>query len=129
MADRECFPSWTSRVRIPSPALRLTMFHGRSSDVTVGRRRPVHRRCSLAAGQLALLVSISSLVVGTPESSRPRWQLVWHDEFDNPVLDAGKWVRETGGAGSGNGELEFYTHRAESARIEGGNLIIEARRE
>ena len=87
------------------------------------------RRCPLAAGQLALLVSISSLVVGTPESSRPRWQLVWHDEFDNPVLDAGKWVRETGGGGWGNGELEFYTQRAENARIEGGNLIIEARRE
>src|SRR5438046_1963079 len=72
---------------------------------------------------------MSSLFVSTPESSRPRWQLVWHDEFDNPVLDAGKWVRETEGGGWGNGELEFYTDRVENARIEGGNLIIEARRE
>ena len=49
------------------------------------------RRCPLAAGQLALLVSLSSLFLSTPESPRPRWQLVWHDEFDNPGLDAGKW--------------------------------------
>src|SRR5256885_5200443 len=71
------------------------------------------RRCPLAAGQLVLLVSLSSLFLSTPESSRPRWQLVWHDEFDNPGLDAGKWVRETGGGGWGNGELEFYTDRVE----------------
>src|SRR5438132_13812910 len=87
------------------------------------------RRCPLAAGQLVLLVSLSSLFLSTPESRRPRWQLVWHDEFDNPGLDAGKCVRETGRGGWGNGELEFYTDRVENALIAGGHLTIEARRE
>src|SRR5256886_16330570 len=87
------------------------------------------RRCPLAAGQLVLLVSLSSLFLSTPESSRPRWQLVWHDEFDNPGLDAGEGVRETGVCFRDTAAPEFYTDRVENARIEGGNLIIEARRE
>ena len=74
------------------------------------------------------LVVVACSFAGTPEASRPSWQLVWHDEFDGTALDAGKWVRETGGDGWGNGELEFYTDRTDNARIEGGNLIIEARR-
>jgi beta-glucanase (GH16 family) len=38
-------------------------------------------------------------------------------------------VRETGGHGWGNAELQFYTDRAENARVENGHLVIEARRE
>ena len=92
---------------------------------------PVARSAFLGkyAVLFALFVAVSSLVAGTPAPSLPGWQLVWHDEFDNTALDGGKWVRQTGGGGWGNGELEFYTDRAENARIEGGNLIIEARRE
>src|SRR5947199_2440745 len=90
---------------------------------------PRVRFASLSGGQLALLVSMSSLFVSTPESSRPGWRLVWHDEFDGTTLDARRWVRQVGGDGWGNGELEFYTDRTENARIEDGNLIIEARRE
>ncbi len=75
------------------------------------------------------MVGVSCSCAGTPELSRARWQLVWHDEFDGTALDAGKWVRETGGGGWGNAELEFYTDRTENARVAGGNLIIEARRE
>jgi len=78
---------------------------------------------------IALVVGVSCSFAGTPELSRPSWQLVWHDEFDGTALDAGKWVRETGGDGWGNGELEFYTDRTDNARLEGGQLIIEARRE
>jgi len=78
---------------------------------------------------ITLVVGVSCSCAGTPQSSRARWQLVWHDEFDGTALDAGKWVRETGGGGWGNAELEFYTDRTENARIAGGNLIIEARRE
>ncbi len=54
---------------------------------------------------------------------------MWSDEFDGPALDPTKWVLETGGHGWGNAELQFYTDRAENARIEDGHLIIEARRE
>src|SRR5258708_38403551 len=77
---------------------------------------------------VTVVVGVSCSVGGTRESSRPAWQLVWHDEFDGTTLDAGKWVRETGGNGWGNAELEFYTDRTENARIEGGNLVIAARR-
>lgn len=64
---------------------------------------------------------------GTPPT--PAWRLVWHDEFDGIALDTTKWVRETGGTGWGNGELEFYTDRVENARVANGYLVIEARRE
>jgi len=57
----------------------------------------------------------------------PTWQLVWQDEFDGTALDTTKWVRETGGNGWGNAELEYYTDRVENARLENGYLVIEAR--
>jgi licheninase len=60
-----------------------------------------------------------------------RWQPVWSDEFDMPGLpDPAKWSYQVGGHGWGNKELQFYTDaRRENARVEGGSLIIEARRE
>ena len=54
---------------------------------------------------------------------------MWHDEFDGAALDLTKWVWETGGGGWGNNELEFYTARPENARVENGNLVIEAHQE
>jgi beta-glucanase (GH16 family) len=58
-------------------------------------------------------------------------KLVWSDEFTTPGLpDSTKWTYDVGGTGWGNQELQYYTrHRRENARIEGGNLIIEARKE
>ena len=67
--------------------------------------------------------------LAAPAAGPPVWQLVWHDEFDGPALNATKWVRETGGDGWGNGELEFYTDRVANAHIDAGYLVIEARRE
>ena len=77
---------------------------------------------------LGLAVAACS-ALAPPAAGPPGWRLVWHDDFDGPVLDATKWVRETGGDGWGNGELEFYTDRVENAHIDGGYLVIEARRE
>ncbi len=60
------------------------------------------------------------------------WTLVWSDEFDlanGSAPDARKWEEETGGGGWGNHELEYYTARRENSRVEGGNLVIEARQE
>jgi beta-glucanase (GH16 family) len=67
----------------------------------------------------------------TVETSRPGWQLVWSDEFDQDGLpDASRWSYDVGGEGWGNRELQFYTEgRVENARVEEGRLIIEARRE
>jgi len=79
---------------------------------------------------LRLLASATlALAVVAPAAPRSDWRLVWHDEFDGTTLDATKWVRETGGGGWGNNELEYYTDRPENARVEGGQLVIDARQE
>ena len=63
------------------------------------------------------------------EPAAVQWKLLWSDEFDytglpNPEL----WQQEEGYIR--NNELQYYTKdRAENARVEGGNLIIEARKE
>jgi beta-glucanase (GH16 family) len=77
---------------------------------------------------LALLLA-GSLSACAANHVGPAQTLVWHDEFDGPAVDATKWVPDTGGGGWGNAELEFYTRPPANARIEGGNLVIEARRD
>ncbi len=55
----------------------------------------------------------------------------WNDEFNYTGLPAeDKWGYDVGGGGWGNNELQYYTNaRTENARVENGNLIIEARKE
>jgi amino acid transporter len=70
----------------------------------------------------------------SPASSSPGSRvLVWSDEFDGPsgaVVDASRWVAETGGHGWGNDELQFYTDRGRNAFLDGdGVLVIQALRE
>ena len=60
------------------------------------------------------------------------YTLVWSDEFngkEGSLPDASKWTYDIGGSGWGNHELEYYTNRAENARIEDGKLVITARQE
>lgn len=66
-----------------------------------------------------------------PQTPPGPYQLVWSDEFDYTGLpDSAKWNYDVGGNGWGNNELEYYTSkRAENARVENGNLVIEARKE
>jgi beta-glucanase (GH16 family) len=83
---------------------------------------------------IAAMFAAAWLTVAGPACAQtltqpPGWVLDWSDEFDGPVLDRTKWVPETGGNGWGNDELEFYTARPENVRVDGGNLVIEARRE
>jgi beta-glucanase (GH16 family) len=61
---------------------------------------------------------------------------VWSDEFETAGLpDSTKWSYDVGDGcpnlcGWGNNELQHYTaQRSENARVEGGYLIIEARKE
>jgi beta-glucanase (GH16 family) len=58
------------------------------------------------------------------------WELVWSDEFDGTgAVDESKWTYDVGNWGWGNNEPQYYTaNRTENARQEGGNLIIEARK-
>lgn len=60
------------------------------------------------------------------------YELVWSDEFnqaDGTAPNPDYWNYNLGGGGWGNGEFQYYTDRLENSRIEGGNLIIEMRRE
>ena len=60
------------------------------------------------------------------------WTLVWSDEFAQPdgsPPNPTNWVHDVGAGGWGNNELENYTSRTNNVRIEGGQLVIEARQE
>ncbi len=59
------------------------------------------------------------------------WTLVWSDEFDYTGLpDSKKWGYDVAAPGWVNHEAQGYTDkRLENARVENGNLIIEARRD
>lgn len=82
---------------------------------------------------LLLLCAISALAAAAEPPRAPAgWRLVWSDEFDAPDgtgVDPAKWGFDIGGGGWGNGELQYYTDRAENVRHEHGCLVIEARRE
>lgn len=58
-------------------------------------------------------------------------KLIWNDEFNGKGLpDSSKWNYDVGGDGYGNNEAQFYTkNRLENARMENGNLVIEAKKE
>ena len=77
-------------------------------------------------GNMICTALLSVLLI---QASKPGWTLVWNDEFDRPGLpDPKKWGYEVGLIR--NKELQFYTNgRKENARVEGGKLIIEARKE
>ena len=78
---------------------------------------------------LACVVAATALL---SEASAAEWSLVWSDEFAQPdgsAPDSAKWVYDLGANKWGNNELQAYTDRRENSRIEGGKLIIEARKE
>lgn len=99
---------------------------------------PTRRR--LAAAFIPFLVGLAAAcggqdpaAVGTT-SGRPAtpvppgWTLVFSDEFDAPgALDPARWNHEIGYIA--NDEKQYYTSRSENARVEGGTLVLEARRE
>jgi beta-glucanase (GH16 family) len=72
-----------------------------------------------------------ALMVIMSYTHKPKYKLVWSDEFNTPGLpDASRWNYDTGGRGWGNNELQYYTlARKENARVENGHLVIEARKE
>jgi beta-glucanase (GH16 family) len=95
-------------------------------------------RDALRAALLALLLAPAAACAGrsatataTPPAETPSpagWTLVFSDEFETPGSpDPAKWGYEIGYIA--NDEKQYYTSRSENARIEGGQLVIEARRE
>lgn len=64
-------------------------------------------------------------------TAQSKKKLVWRDEFNYKGLpNPAKWGYDTGGHGWGNHELQYYTYQKSSnARVENGNLVIEAKKE
>lgn len=80
------------------------------------------------------MVFLSVVTITSPAFAQnlPGWNLVWADEFtqaDGTPPDSAKWGYDIGGGGWGNQELQYYTARTNNARIEGGQLVIEAHQE
>lgn len=75
------------------------------------------------------MMCLATLALG----AQSKWEMTFHDEFDGKAGTAPsptKWVRDLGGGGFGNNELQSYTDGAANAFLDGkGNLVIEARKE
>jgi beta-glucanase (GH16 family) len=84
------------------------------------------------AASLALLAGTAATTFSPAGQAQT---LVWEDNFDGSNIDGSKWIYDVGNGcqiglcGWGNNELQYYTSRAQNARIENGNLVIEAHRE
>lgn len=78
--------------------------------------------------RLACYVSLLSVVLASSVSAT-EWQLLWSDEFNEAGMpDPNKWDYEVGFIR--NKELQYYTKaRPENARIEGGHLVVETRKD
>ena len=74
------------------------------------------------------LLLASALLLGGPVRAAD-WKLVWADEFNLAgAPDPSRWTYEEGFVR--NNESQYYTRaRSENARVEGGVLVIEARKE
>src|SRR3954452_17170965 len=92
------------------------------------------------AGFLSLLFALAQSAppvatnyrVDEPMTRPAGARVVWSDEFDGTVLDPSKWRYDTARNREGwyDGELQYYAAgRPANVRVEGGHLIIEARRE
>ncbi|MEE4317211.1 MAG: glycoside hydrolase family 16 protein [Erythrobacter sp.] len=57
------------------------------------------------------------------------WELVWADEFAGDSLDRTKWTPEVSCWGGGNWERQCYTDRPENIAVEGGLLLLKAKKE
>lgn len=75
------------------------------------------------------LVPVFALTFLSLPARADNWKLAWSDDFDRPGLpDPANWTYEKGFVR--NQELRFYTDkRTENARVNGGSLIIEDRKE
>ncbi|MGB8535859.1 MAG: glycoside hydrolase family 16 protein [Acidobacteriaceae bacterium] len=86
----------------------------------------------LMVAWMAVPVAVSGERAGGADHAGSKWKLVWKDEFDGPdgsMPDPGKWSIVRQGSGFGNQELEYYTDLPANSHIEGGMLVITARKE
>ena len=117
---------WT-RVDAMRYTLVVTPPSGGAGSTVIGVA--VGRASDLAGNVNTTSVSVSQLY----DARLAGWTLAWSDEFDTDGLpDAAKWDYDTfrNRVGWFNNELQYYARdRPENARVEGGRLIITARKE
>jgi beta-glucanase (GH16 family) len=117
-----------------SPAIECGSHDRRPARVNAAKTLALPFVAAMALSSVACQQSASSPgpPAGVPaEEGRSARRLVWADEFETAGLpDPARWSYDVGGHGWGNKELQFYTRgRLENARVEGGHLVIDARRE
>lgn len=78
---------------------------------------------------IILSSSLSTINASANADISKDWTLTWSDEFEGENINTSNWTYDIDGHGWGNNELQYYTDRYENARIENGNLLIEARKE
>ncbi len=80
-----------------------------------------------------LLLGATTESVTTDQPLAPRdgagWELVWADEFEGTALDRSKWTPEVSCWGGGNAERQCYTDRPQNIAVEGGMLLLKAKKE
>ena len=89
-----------------------------------------HSKIPMRLTSLLFACFVAALTAAAQNNSG--WPLVWADEFtqaNGTSPDTNKWANDLGAGGWGNSELEYYTARTNNARIENGQLVIEARQE
>ncbi len=96
--------------------------------------RRLRRRIALvAAGLLAVPLTLTGTQLGTARPAAALGPLVWADDFNGAAgtaPDSSHWGYDTGGSGWGNNELEYYTTSTSNAALDGaGHLVITARKE
>ena len=89
---------------------------------------------AVSGGNARITVSTDVGKVQCLVTVRRNWgdyKLVWSDEFNGTTLDQNVWTIQTGTGnwGWGNDEKQYYTGRSQNLRVEGGYLIIEAKKE
>lgn len=129
-------PGWGVRLSLynltTGAQIGLVSLPNYSSSAAFYSDTSLYAAISTANIQTASMAYLRMYEVGTPQlSAISRYQhLAWSDEFSYTGLpDPAKWGYEKGG-GIRNDEWQYYTkERLENARVEGGNLVIEARKE
>ena len=73
------------------------------------------------------ILIIALISVNCCFAQKQKRKLVWQEEFKSDKLDESVWNFELGAGGWGNNERQFYTK--DNHKLEGGNLIISAKKE
>lgn len=111
----------------PSSCLRSAFIL--AAGVLLGSAFPAFLGAQVPPAKPPALPPIGDETAAAQRYTAADWRLIWSDEFDRPgAPDPAKWGYEHGRIR--NGEAQFYTRdRRENARVEGGHLVISARRE